>query len=183
MTAGLACLWRGGRRLCTAATTFRPCARREHTKPLLKPGDTASDCRKITRTDLRVFGALCGDENPVHYSGVPAGDGKTQRVLVHGAFLNSLVSGVIGTKLPGPGAIVVGQNLRFPRPCLVDEEVTTVVEVKEVRKIVEVTFRCVVDIASDDPKVVMEGNAKLILAALSMNDIALDEEIVKDNKS
>jgi acyl dehydratase len=148
----------------TASTALT--LRGEHTasKPQLAVGDKASDTRRVTRTDLRVFGALCGDDNPVHSSGVPAGDGR--RVLVHGAFLNSLVSGVIGSKLPGPGAIVVGQNLRFPRPCLVDEEVTIEVEVKEVRKIVEVTFRCVVN-SDSESKVVMEGNAKLIVAALA----------------
>ncbi|XP_034239026.1 uncharacterized protein LOC117643948 [Thrips palmi] len=159
--------WRGpAARLCRLQ-------RLQHTQPRprasLKPGEKATLVRRITEADVRVFGALCGDANPVHSTGVPSGpaDGGASRVLVHGALLNALASGVIGSQLPGPGSIVVGQNLRFPRPCLVGEEVTVVVEVKEVRKIVEVAFRCIVDAASDQPKVVMEGNAKLIMAELA----------------
>lgn len=149
----------------------------------LRPGQTASSTRRVTETDLRVFSALCGDTNPVHSRGLLVGqavqaapggaDGPgraERRALVHGAFLNALASGVIGSHLPGAGTIVVGQNLRFPRPCLVGDEVTTVVEVTSVRKIVEVTYRCIVDAASADPKVVLEGNAKLVMAAIGGDD-------------
>lgn len=140
----------------------------QRSRPPLQHGQTAVSTRRVTETDLRVFGALCGDDNPVHSKGVPSGEPEsaTRRVLVHGAFLNALASGVIGSQLPGPGTIVVGQNLRFPRPCLVGDEVTTTVEVKAVRKIVEVTYRCVADADSDDPRLVLEGNAKLILASV-----------------
>lgn len=155
-----------------AATRWSRSGRCQHSRPRprasIKPGETATLTRRITEADVRVFGALCGDANPVHSEGVAAGpaDGGARRVLVHGAFLNALASGVIGSQLPGPGSIVVGQNLRFPRPCLVGEEVTVVVEVRQVRKIVEVAYRCVVDAASEQPKVVLEGNAKLIMAEL-----------------
>lgn len=146
----------------------------------LRPGQTASSTRRVTETDLRVFSALCGDSNPVHSRGLLVGQAAPEgtdgpgraerRALVHGAFLNALASGVIGSHLPGAGTIVVGQNLRFPRPCLVGDEVTTVVEVTSVRKIVEVTYRCIVDAASADPKVVLEGNAKLVMAAIGGDD-------------
>ncbi|KAK3926161.1 Hydroxyacyl-thioester dehydratase type 2, mitochondrial [Frankliniella fusca] len=160
------------RRLQHSRTTVRP-------RTSLKPGERASAVRLITEADLRAFGALSGDDNPVHTRGVPSGaSDEGSRVLVHGAFLNALAAGVIGSQLPGPGSIVVGQNIRFPRPCLVGQEVLTVVEVKDVRKIVEVTYRCIVDADTEDPKVVLEGNARLIMADMSSEEV---EQAVGDD--
>ena len=81
----------------------------------LKLGQQVMVQRKITPEDLDTFIKLSQDYNPIHR--------VTQKPLVHGAFLNSLVSGVIGTKLPGFGSIVIEQSLRFPEPCYVNDEV------------------------------------------------------------
>jgi len=125
-------------------------------------GSQASDRKTITEDELKLFGMLSGDYNPIHYSGITLKDGSKVSV-VHGAFLNSLVSGVIGTKLPGPGTVVINQNLRFPQPCFVGEEITTTVQVTSLRKIIEVAFQCIVNVESDSPKIVLEGEAKLVM--------------------
>ncbi|XP_047120990.1 LOW QUALITY PROTEIN: uncharacterized protein LOC124804739 [Schistocerca piceifrons] len=117
----------------------------------LEVGNEASVRRTITVEDLDKFGSLIGDYNTVH-SGV--------RPIVHGAFLNGLVSGVIGTKLPGPGSIVVQELLRFPNSCHVGDTVNVTVRITEVRKLVSCSFSCVCE---SDNKVVMEGTAKLII--------------------
>ena len=110
--------------------------------------------RKITKEDLAKFTELSGDDNPIHAVNGP------ERALVHGALLNSLVSRVIGTELPGPGSVVVAQTLNFPNKCYVDEEVEVTVEMVENRKIVTVKFRCEVP---ERGKVVLWGDAKLII--------------------
>lgn len=115
-----------------------------------KVGDVATMKRKIQGEDVEKFITLSGDSNPVH---------SQEKAVVHGAFLNSLVSAVIGTQLPGPGTLVVAQNLNFPNKCFVDEEVTVVVELVEDRKILKVKFKCVVE---KESKVVLHGDAKLV---------------------
>lgn len=115
-----------------------------------KVGDTATMKRKISKEDVEKFSKLSGDLNPIHLQ---------ENGIVHGAFLNSLVSAVIGNKLPGPGTLVVAQTLNFPNKCFVDEEVTVRVDLVEDRKILKVTFKCEVETES---KVVLHGDAKLV---------------------
>lgn len=118
-------------------------------------GDTVRVLRKITASDIRKFVELSGDTNPIHST---AG---SERAIVHGAFLNSLVSGVIGTQLPGPGTVVVHQVLNFPNKCFVDDgEVMITVELVEVRKLSRVKFVCEV---VQTNKVVLYGDARLII--------------------
>lgn len=83
-----------------------------------KEGDHVTVKRKITSEDVDKFIQLTGDHNPVHVT--------SKKPLVHGAFLNGLVSGIIGTKLPGFGAIVVEQTLKFPAPCYIGDEVCAI---------------------------------------------------------
>lgn len=111
-------------------------------------GNVVTINRKITQKDVEEFSRISGDTNPIH-SG-PKG-------IVHGAFLNSLVSGVIGTQLPGPGTIVVSQTLRFPNACFVDDIVVITVELESVRKLYQVSFKC-----ECKDRIVLEGNAKLV---------------------
>lgn len=113
-----------------------------------KVGDTATLEKVITERDLELFKEVSTDRNPVH---------NGERCIVHGALLNGLVSAAFGTKLPGPGAILVEQHLKFPNPCYVGEKVIVTVEVKAVRKIVECAFRCTVG-----EKVVLFGTAKMM---------------------
>lgn len=115
-------------------------------------GDRAHIIKKITKKDVDEFMKLSGDTNRIHIGS------ERERAVVHGAFLNSLVSSVIGTKLPGPGTLVIKQTLNFPNKCFIDEEVKVSVELVEVRKIITVRFSCDVN-----DKAVLYGDAKLII--------------------
>lgn len=115
-----------------------------------KVGDTATQKTKITKEDIEKFSKLSGDVNPIHFQ---------EKAIVHGAFLNSLVSAVIGNNLPGPGTLVVAQTLNFPNKCFAEEEVTVRVELVEDRKILKVTFKCEVE---KESKIVLYGDAKLV---------------------
>lgn len=117
-----------------------------------KVGDQVTVTRKITKEDVEDFKRISGDTNPIHSS---------EDAIVHGAFLNSIVSGVIGTKLPGPGAMVAQQILNFPNKCFVGETVQITVRLTEDRKIVKVDFSCV---AKNTDKIVLYGNAKLVMS-------------------
>lgn len=117
----------------------------------IKIGEEVTISRQITKEDLEKFTLVSGDTNPIHSI-------HGENAVVHGAFLNSIVSSVIGTKLPGPGTIVVQQILNFPNKCYVNETVITTVKIVECRKIIKVDFSCEVD----KNKVVLYGTAKLM---------------------
>lgn len=111
-------------------------------------GDRVTMSKRVDKTDVDAFGRLTGDTNAVH-----AG----HRPLVHGAYLAALVSGLIGTRLPGHGTVLAAKSLRFPRPCYAGDRVDVEVEVRAVRKLIRCAFRCRVGGA-----VVMHGTADVV---------------------
>lgn len=117
-------------------------------------GQQVSIARKISKEDVDNFALLSGDINTIHSTN------SSETAVVHGALLNSIVSGVIGTQLPGFGTIVVQQTLHFPNKCYVDETVDVTVKLVEIRKIIKVEFSCNV---TDRNKVVLFGTAKLVM--------------------
>lgn len=108
--------------------------------------------KHITPKHIELFSEISGDWNPVHHKDIGA--------IVHGAYLNSLVSGVMGTQLPGPGTLVLKQSLRYPNPCFVNDQVTVTVEVTDVRKLITCKFNVVSDRSGN---IVLEGDAVLMI--------------------
>jgi acyl dehydratase len=92
-------------------------------------GQTASDVRVITTADVKNFGNLIGDQNPIHMDKEFASQTTFGRPIVHGMFGASLISGLLATKLPGPGSIYLGQELRFHAPIFHEEKISVRVEV------------------------------------------------------
>lgn len=79
----------------------------------LSVGQTAELVRLVTPDDLYVFAASSGNYNPMHMpDGDLDGDGRPERVAP-GMFVASLISGVLGTQMPGPGTLYRSQSLRF----------------------------------------------------------------------
>lgn len=120
----------------------------------IKTGDSIKVTRTITHHDLDEFTRLTGDHNPIHQL-TP----DNPRPLVHGAFLNSIVAGIIGTKLPGQGTIVVSQNFTFPQKCYTDVDIEILVELVDVRKLINVKYQC-----EQNGNVVFQGEAKLLIS-------------------
>lgn len=96
-------------------------------------GERASLTRTVTDEDVRAFAALTGDDNPLHLDDRYAAGTRFGRRIAHGMLTASLVATVLGTRLPGPGAIYVSQRLEFRRPVYVGDTVTATVEVVDVR--------------------------------------------------
>lgn len=111
------------------------------------------ETRTITFQDLDAFSNITGDHNPIHKRSP-----DNQKPMVHGAFLNSIVAGLIGTRLPGAGTIVLSQNFSFPKKCFADEPVEIFIELLDVRKIIKVSYEC-----KQSGSVVFQGEARLIV--------------------
>jgi 3-oxoacyl-[acyl-carrier protein] reductase len=82
----------------------------------IKVGDTRTLTRTIGEADVRRFVEMTGDDNPLHIDRVYAEATSFKDIVVHGMLGASFISTVIGTQLPGPGALWVAQNLEFLLP-------------------------------------------------------------------
>jgi phosphate acetyltransferase len=99
----------------------------------LKVGESASLLRMVGRDDIDLFAAVSGDVNPAHLDTTFAATDLFGHVVAHGMWTAALVSAVLGTKLPGPGTIYLGQDLRFIKPVAPGDTITVTVTVKEKR--------------------------------------------------
>jgi phosphate butyryltransferase len=107
-----------------------PTVLRARTFDQLRPGDSATLTRRLTRADLEAFARVSGDLNPTHVDADWArrhGDG---RLVAHSAWAGALFSSVLGNELPGPGTVCVEQRLRLERPVHEDDALTVSVTVR-----------------------------------------------------
>jgi phosphotransacetylase/acyl dehydratase len=97
----------------------------------LKIGDSASLMHTLTYKDIQLFAAISGDVNPAHVDPAFAKDDMFHKIIAHGMWGGALISTVLGTELPGPGAIYLGQSLQFRRPVGLGDTITVTVRVAE----------------------------------------------------
>jgi len=96
-------------------------------------GRRASNSRRISMDDIRLYAALSGDCNPVHLDDGYAATTQFGRRIAHGMLVASLISATLGNDLPGPGCLYLGQTLKFLAPVFPDDTVTATVEVIAIR--------------------------------------------------
>ncbi len=126
----------------------------------LQPGDSAALTRTLTREDIEVFAILSGDVNPAHLDDAYAAQTPFHKVIAHGMWGGTLISTILGTQLPGPGTIYVGQQLRFLRPVSVGDVITVTVTVQEKRDKNMVLLDCLC--TNQAGKSVISGTAEVM---------------------
>lgn len=94
-------------------------------------GQEAALTTMVTEDMVKTFAGLSGDHNPVHLDEDYARTSFFKKRVVHGALLASFISAVLGSRLPGPGAIYLSQTLEFKRPVYLGETVTAKVKAAE----------------------------------------------------
>jgi acyl dehydratase len=100
----------------------------------LKQGDAAEISRTVTMGDIAEFVDAVGDYNPIHSDPDFAATTSFREPIAPGVFTAGLISAVIGTQLPGPGAIYLSQSLKFIKPVKPGDTITTRVEILEVMR-------------------------------------------------
>jgi len=128
----------------------------------VKEGDTASIVKTITDADIRKFVELTGDDNPLHVDAEYANHTPFKEIVVHGMLGASFISTVIGTKLPGPGALWVSQSFEFCLPIRLGDTLTVACTVvrKHVRdRLLELEMR----ITNEHGQTVLKGLGKVRL--------------------
>ena len=81
----------------------------------MKLGDSASVTKTVTETDVYLFAGITGDLNPAHTNEVSASQTQFGGRIAHGILGAGFISAVLGMKLPGPGTIYLGQELKFTK--------------------------------------------------------------------
>jgi 3-hydroxybutyryl-CoA dehydratase len=120
-------------------------------------GMTETLSHTMRSTEVVEFAALTGDRNPIHLSDEYASHTQFQSRIAHGLYTASLISAVLGTRLPGPGAIYISQTLNFRAPVRIGDTVdvsVTVAELMEERHRARLACTCTVR-----GEVVLEGEA------------------------
>ncbi len=92
-------------------------------------GDSAELTHIIRNEDVDRFVELTGDDNKLHTDSKFASTTPFKKPVVHGMLGASFISTIIGTKLPGDGALWYSQDLEFLSPVRVGDEITVKAEV------------------------------------------------------
>ena len=97
-------------------------------------GDSAHITRRVSDGDIASFVDAVGDYNPVHSDRAYAAATVFKEPIAPGIWTAGLVSAVIGTRLPGPGAIYLSQDLKFLKPVKAGDSISARVEVIDVNR-------------------------------------------------
>jgi 3-hydroxybutyryl-CoA dehydratase len=87
--------------------------------------------KTVAASDVVGFAEVTGDRNPIHLSEHFAAKTPFGTRIAHGLYTASLISAVLGTRPPGPGAIYISQTLHFRAPVKIGDTVEVNVEVAE----------------------------------------------------
>jgi len=127
----------------------------------LEVGMSAVFGKTITEADIQSFAGVSGDTNPLHLHEDFARTTMFKGRIAHGMLSASFISTVVGTKLPGPGAVYVSQTLNFKAPVKVGDCVTARATIREIvaeKRRVKFDTVCTVG-----DKVVLDGEATILV--------------------
>jgi 3-hydroxybutyryl-CoA dehydratase len=97
----------------------------------LSLGQAETLSKTVDSSDVVGFAEVTGDRNPIHLSEHFAAKTPFGTRIAHGLYTASLISAVLGTRLPGPGAIYISQTLNFRAPVKIGDTVEVTVTVAE----------------------------------------------------
>jgi 3-hydroxybutyryl-CoA dehydratase len=124
----------------------------------LEIGAEGQYCKTLSERDIALFGETSGDVNPVHFDEAYANGTLFEGRIAHGMWSAGLISTCIGTVLPGPGSIYLGQELKFRLPVRIGDSLTAIVTVKEKnQKRKTVLMEC--QVQNQHGKTVVHGDA------------------------
>jgi 3-hydroxybutyryl-CoA dehydratase len=135
----------------------------------LRVGEAAEFSKTVTEADVVLFAGITGDFNPVHVDERAAAASRFGGRIAHGMLSAGFISTVLGTRLPGPGAIYLSQTLRFTAPVRIGDTVTARAEVAEVipaKRRVRLATTC----RTQDGVTVVEGEAVVMVPESPANE-------------
>lgn len=113
----------------------------------MKVGLSASMSKTVTEADIILFAGITGDFNPAHIDEEYAKQSMFKGRIAHGMLSAGFISATLAMKLPGPGSIYLGQNMKFKAPVKIGDTVKTTVTITDInidKKIVKLDTVCMV---------------------------------------
>lgn len=129
----------------------------------LQPGMSAVYGKTVTEADILLFAGVSGDTNPLHLNETFGQASRFRSRIAHGMLSGSFFSTVIGTRLPGPGAVYMSQSLRFRAPVRIGDTVMarcTIAEIDAEKR--RVRLSCEARVGAT---VVIDGEALVLVPA------------------
>ena len=127
-------------------------------------GEEAILTKLVSDDDIKAFARISGDDNPVHMNDDYAKGTMFGGRIAHGMLVAGLISAVLGTMLPGPGAIYLSQQLRFRAPVRPGDQVTARAKVTEWNP-EKGRVTLLTDVMNQEGSVVIEGEARLVMSS------------------
>jgi len=124
----------------------------------LNVGDRAEFIKTVSESDVYLYAGVTGDFNPAHINEPYAEKTFFKTRIAHGMLPAGFISAILGTRLPGPGTIYMGQTLKFRAPVLLGDTITASAEVMEIiadKNRVRLKTTC----QNQDGVVVLDGEA------------------------
>ncbi|SHH34963.1 MaoC family dehydratase [Clostridium grantii] len=124
-------------------------------------GDKDYFQKTVSETDVYLYAGVTGDLNPAHINQLEAEKSMFNGRIAHGMLIAGFISAVLGMKLPGPGTIYLGQELKFTAPVKFGDTVKAEVEViekKEEKNIIKLSTIC----TNQDGVIVLKGVATVM---------------------
>ena len=131
----------------------------------LRPGMHATFSKTITESDIVLFAGVSGDNNAVHMNEEFAARTVFGGRIAHGFLTASVISAAVATRLPGPGTVYLGQQMKFRAPVRPGDTVhatVTVLSVDMTKARVVLSTMCLVK-----DTVVIEGEATVMTTSLA----------------
>jgi len=128
-------------------------------------GEKAEMTKEVTENDITSMAEITGDFNPIHIDEDFANKTRFKGCIAHGVLIDGLISAVLGMHLPGPGAIYLGQTLKYLNPVKEGDTLRAEVEVSKWRpdkKIIHLETRC----SNQHNDIVVEGEAVLLIETI-----------------
>jgi 3-oxoacyl-[acyl-carrier protein] reductase len=128
----------------------------------LQVGSEVRWSRTISAGDVEEFATLSGDDNDLHMDGAYARRQGFSGRVVHGMLINAYISRVLGTELPGPGVLWLGNTTRFLKPVYIDDRIDVVVRVKFKSESLH-TMVLETMVYKNGDELVLDGEAKVMM--------------------
>ncbi len=100
----------------------------------LKVGDSTTLVREVSEKDIELFAYISGDINPLHLNEEYAKTTQFGGRIAHGLFCALMLTTAVATKLPGPGSVYRGQEMKFHRPVRIGDTLTATLVIVEKKK-------------------------------------------------
>jgi phosphate acetyltransferase len=109
----------------------------------IRVGASAEFRRVLSQPDIELLALVSGDVDPFHLTGEGATNVRPDTRTTEAVGAQAIIAAALGTRLPGPGMMILRQDLRYHGTITAGDELTATVKVVEKgRKSPEVVVDC-----------------------------------------